>query len=295
VRKLQRWWTLAAGALAVLALALPAASSAAVPARLYFNGSFGSCALTAWRDFHDAALGSAPPGFGVEREQADGSCYAKVSVTDGPSTSTSGDISYLWEGNGSNDYSLPWMQSGAEAWFRMRILFPNGRDPAYPGVFHVAPLPRGWDFFEEWHEPVEAGYSTIVGVHGGSTGAAGRDPNVLTFVPTGGTATNQTFTNLYQRNRTRSRIPLRYNHWYDILVHLVFGSTPQTGLAQWWVDGVLQDSVHVPTITSVADGSTPGVSHQVGLYRGPSETYVDTVYIDAVADGPTRASVGNAH
>jgi hypothetical protein len=224
-----------------------------------------------------------------------------VNDTNTYSTSANGDISFLWEGNGgTNSYSLPYLQNGQSTWFRMQVLFPDGTNPAYPGVFHVAPGPSGWDYIEEWHSCVQgiqncacaAGYSTSVQVHGGSTGATGSDPNTLSFVPIGGDASSQTWTWLYQTNGTGSRIPLKYNHWYDILVHLVFGTTSQAGLAEWWVDGVLQSSVQVPTISYCANGAVPGVSHEVGLYRGPSETYTDTVYVDGVVDGPTRASVG---
>jgi len=74
---------------------------------------------------------------------------------------------------------------------------------------------------------------------------------------------------------------------------MVFGTSSQTGLAEWWVDGVLQSSVHVPTISYCSNSVVPGVSHQVGLYRGPSMSYADTIYIGGVVDGATRASVGS--
>jgi hypothetical protein len=130
-------------------------------------------------------------------------------------------------------------------------------------------------------------------VHPG--GGVSGDPATLLLRPVGGLDPyNQTFTRLYQTNglpqTQANRVPIRYNHWYEVVTHIVFGTTSQTGRVEWWVDGVQQTSADVPTITQVGS-SVPGVGHQVGLYRGPSRSDTDTIYIDGVRVGPTRASV----
>jgi hypothetical protein len=250
-------------------------------ALLFFNGGFKTCNLSKWRDFHDAWLTATPPGFAVGASPSFNGCTAKVNVTNQASTSVSGDASMLWEGNGSNSYQLPWLQDGSDTWFRMQVLFPDSTNPAYPGRFTVAPIGGGWDTIEAWHAAPGAGYSTYVGIDPGR-------PPCLTFRLVGGPAANQTFTHVYQTNRaSHHRVPLRYNHWYDIVVHLVFGTTSETGFAQWWVDGILQYSEHVPTMSYLPDGSVPGVGHEVGLYRGPSRTDTDNIYIAGVSVGPT--------
>ncbi len=260
----------------------------------YFVGDFDTCNLSQWTDFHDAQLSMTPPGFVAQSTPRFGSgCSTLVTVTNAADTSTSGDGSVLWEGNGSNSYGLPYLQNGADTWFRMQFALPDGQDPSFPGKFTVAPL-GGWDIIEEWHAAPGAGYSTVLNVHP-SWGYPGS-PGVLMLRPVGGSdPNNQTFTNLYQTNGAAqteaNRIPIRFNHWYDVVVHLVFGTTSATGRVEWWIDGVAQTSANVPTITQVGS-SVPGVGHEVGLYRGPSRTDTDTIYIDGVRAGPMRSSVG---
>jgi len=206
-------------------------------------------------------------------------------VTNQASTSSSGDGSYLWEGNGSNSYQLPQNQNGANTWYRMQVLFPDGTNTAYPGRFKPSVISSGWDIFEEWHSAPGAGYSTTLGVWG-------SNPPCLMLRVVGGNTSSQAMQWVHQQDGTGQDVPLKYNHWYDILVHSVYGTTAQTGYIEWYVDGALQYAAHVPTITYLSNGSVPGVSRQVGLYRGPSRTDTDTIYIDGVTDGPTRTSVG---
>jgi hypothetical protein len=253
-----------------------------------FVGDFDTCDRSQWHDFHDAHLSSATPGVQVERpDSRSAGCHARIRVTDqGDSSSRTGDGSMLWEGNGDNAYVLPHLQPKSDTWFRMQILFPDDRDPAHPGTFTPAPA-GGWDIVEEWHEPPGAGYSSVVGVQ---RDAQGRP--ALGFRPVGGPASSQVFTYWLQTDGTARPVGLQANHWYDIVVHIVFGVTRGTGFAEWWVDGVRQNAQHVPTLTSWADGSVPGVGHAVGLYRGPREFVTDTLYLDGVVDGPTAGSVG---
>jgi hypothetical protein len=161
----------------------------------------------------------------------------------------------------------------------MQVAFPNGTDLRFPGKFTHSVISSGWDMFLEWHSAPGAGYSSYVGVWG-------SDPPVLMLRPAGGNVSSQTL------GWIRDTQPLQFNHWYDIVVHQVFSADPSTGLIEWWVDGRLLYSAHVPTLTRRTDGTTPPVSLQAGLYRGPSRVDTDTIYVDGVRAGPTRASVG---
>lgn len=261
-------------------------TTAAPTAAPYFTGDFDSCNLLQWRDFHDAWLNATPVGFIVRATPSYSGCASQVNATNQASTSTTGDASMLWEGDGSNSYRLPWLQNGADTWFRMQVAFPNGADPRFPGKFTPSPLSGGWDIFQSWHAAPGAGYSTVVGVSPSS-------PPTLLLRPVGGAAPpNQTFGSVHQQDATGKDVPLKWNHWYDILVRIKFAPTATDGYIEWWVDGVLQYAAHVPTLTYTSTGSVPGAGHEVGLYRGPSRTDTDTIYIDGVVVGPTRASVG---
>jgi hypothetical protein len=84
---------------------------------------------------------------------------------------------------------------------------------------------------------------------------------------------------------------LRYNHWYDILFHLIWSPDPHVGLAEWWVDGAQKASVAFPTLYTLPDGSHSYNSFGLYNYRlhGP---WRSEVRFDDVAVGPDRASVG---
>lgn len=95
----------------------------------------------------------------------------------------------------------------------------------------------------------------------------------------------------HQQDGGSSRIPLQFNHWYDIVCRITFGPTSSTGSIEWYIDGVHQGTHSVPTIAVASNGSVPGLGHEIGLYRGPSHSAVDTLYLDGVRVGPTKASV----
>jgi hypothetical protein len=257
---------------------------------LYFNGDLQAGDLSQWSDFHDAHLSSIPPGVLVVPRPG-GGYMGRVLVPAGSSTSTTGDATFLWEGG---DYKAPWLSKGADTWFRQRILFPDGTNASYPGRFTPSqPVSSGWDTVWELHDAPGAGYSTCLMVWGSS-------PPCLMFRPCGGIVGTQTYQWVHEKvggDRTAADKPLQWNHWYDVLIHLVLTDDPAVGFAEWWVDDVLQYAAHTPTLTKMSDGSVPGVGLEVGLYRGqgpgaPVRTDVDTVYMSHTKAGPSRASVG---
>lgn len=259
----------------------PGSSSTTVSSgTVYFDGDFDTCDLSQWSDFHDAQLSVNPPGFVVQPSPAYYGCAARVNVTNAADTSSTGDASFLWTASG---YNQPWLAKGADTWFRMQVAFPDGT--SFPGKFTHSVVSSGWDTFMEWHSANGCGYSNMVSVWG-------SDPPVLMFRPVGGAADpNQTFKYIHEKDASGADIPLRFNHWYDIVVHFVFNNDPALGLAEWWVDGALRYSAHISTISTCSDGQVHPLSYQAGLYRGPSRTDQDTIYIDGVRAGSTRISV----
>lgn len=261
------------------------------PGGEYFNGNFDTCNLSQWSDFHDAHLPSGVVTVSSPRYGGTG-CSARITVTDNPDSSQGGDATVLWAGNGSNSYDLAWLQNGQSTWFRTQFILPSA-------TFKVSPVGGGWDIIMEWHSNVNivpSAYSTIVQIAPG--GGVPSDPACIQFRPVGGLSqADQKFTYLYQTNGApqtqANRIPVLFDHWYDIVVHLTFAkSAAAGGAAEWWINNVAQDSVSCATLVAANNGSVPGVGFEVGLYRGPSQPQTDVIYVDGTIAGPTAASIG---
>ena len=93
-------------------------------------------------------------------------------------------------------------------------------------------------------------------------------------------------------------VPLKYNHWYDILVHVKWDYT-SSGLVEYWLDGAKAVTYNGPTLFWFADNNPnfagasagPGQTYWMeGYYRG-SGSSTESVYHDAAEIGPTLASV----
>jgi hypothetical protein len=266
------------------------------PSSLYFNGDFETGNLSQFVDFHDAHLTGSPPGVQIHAPGFSSFYCARLNILDRPDSSVYGDLAMLWDGDGNNSYQLPYLQEGQTTWFRLQILFPDGTDPQYPG--NVWPAAGSFGIFYTWHTNpyvVPTAYSTYIGLHGGNgiKGASG-DPISILFRPVGG-AGEGTFTYLYHTNGApqaqENRVPVVWNHWYDIVARITFGKTAVTGSVEWYVDGVAQTGANCPTIAIAGDGSVPGVGHEAGYYRGPTKPGTEVVYIDGMRAGPSRASV----
>lgn len=264
------------------------------PSGLYFNGDFETGNLSQFNDFHDAHLNRVPPGFQVVARPDGGGYMARVNVQDGPDTSTYGDLAMLWEGNGGNAYSLPYLQLGQTTWFRLDFLIPNNTDSRYPGSYR--PDPGAFGIMHTWHTNpgvVPTAYSTNMGPFGGGGVGNTSDPACLRLHVRGGPgegiATGATFYQTDGAAQTQAnRKPLKFNHWYSSVIKLKFGTDASTGHVEWYVDGVLQVNASVATYPSGGGG----LGHEAGLYRGPTKPGLEVVYIDNMRSGPTRESVG---
>ena len=228
-----------------------------------------------------------PPGVSVVSTPAG---YAAKVIVDPNfmAGSSSGPSTTMWAGNGSNTYSLPWQQRGADTWFHARYLFPDGTNASYPGRFQPMPTAgyaADWDILMEWHSAPGAGYSSVVGIYGRKDGAPAR----LHLRPVG----NNTFHLFVETDRTQTKacntpnpcgtpLALKYNHWYDISVHIKFSPDPSVGLMEWYVDGNWRFSDNLATMNYASDGLVPGVAFENGLYRSGGSSHVDTLYIQGI-------------
>ncbi|MEJ7567616.1 MAG: heparin lyase I family protein [Gaiellaceae bacterium] len=249
----------------------------------YLVDTFETGDLTKWSDFSNAGLSRTPSGMQVVPvPNTDGSSTqtAKVTVATGGLPNSAAFLQ-------TNSYQLPWAVIGADVWHRMRVLFPSGANPAYPGKFTVD-TPGGWNTVIAWHNRTDAAtgpygnsyLSSMVMVHNNADGTArlqlrtaGGTPQVpvLTYIP-GPT--------------------LQYDHWYDIQVRFVLSEQAAVGYYEWWVNNSQIATGKAPTAYKLPDG-TSGQLFQVGHYRSPDHsTSSGTLYIDDVTVGPTRASTG---
>jgi hypothetical protein len=83
---------------------------------------------------------------------------------------------------------------------------------------------------------------------------------------------------------------LRYNHWYDMLFHVVWSPKPRTGFVQWWRDGRRMVSRHIADLWQRPDGSTDHVAFELNNYRLHAN-WSSTIYYGETMIGPTRSSV----
>lgn len=256
------------------------------PTGAYFVGNFDTGNLSQWPDLSNAngAKVVTSPIFGTAGYSL------KCTTTNAPDSSVGGDACYVQRG--TND---PWQQEGTEAWYRFKLLLPSGNDARYPGSWSPQGG-SGWNMFAEWHEPGGYGYSPYFGAWAGGTCL------MMRWVP----GNNGNWLYAKDVDGAGNPIPIQKDHWYDMLIHVVWSSSNSRGRVEWWLDGrqayptangkdaygnplpATFQTMH-PSKTDPSRGASP--FWQVGHYRGTA-TWTDTTYMDGVVVGPTRLSVG---
>jgi Polysaccharide lyase len=273
--------------LALLSTSLALASSRSQPSSVsqapshkvarYFVGNFESGNLRQWGylgDAHGAVVVKSPTFDRTSR-------YAlRCTTTNAPDSSVDGDGCYLQYGT----FDAKWSAAGSDVWYRIQVLLPSGRNQAYAGRFRPSP-PGGWDMFMEWHNsPCASCPGSYLSPYVGVVKRGNRAS--LAFRMVGGDATNPTYT-----YATDPR-PIAYDRWFDMLVHIRWSSDASQGRAEWFVDGRRLYSRSVATLFRLPDGSESKTMLSVGHYRA-TETETDTVYLDGIVAGPTRASIAS--
>jgi hypothetical protein len=84
---------------------------------------------------------------------------------------------------------------------------------------------------------------------------------------------------------------LKYNHWYDVLLHARWSPDPSVGFMEWWLDGKRLFSRHVADLWQRPDGSYDHLSFELNNYRLHAN-WNSTVYYSKTRIGPTQASTG---
>jgi len=192
----------------------------------------------------------------------------------------------LWNNN-NTDYIG---REGQETWEHVRLMFPHGNES-------YNPTSGDWNWLVEHHNDsnykpfVNSGILTweypelVWGVNTKAKLPDGTEVIKLFMRVWGGDDTHPGKpTIIYQDS------PLAFNHWYDMLTHVVWSHDGQKGQVEWWLDGKLLFSQHTATLWQRPDGTIDHVNFEFTNYRLHSDMN-STVYYSQVKLGPSRNSV----
>lgn len=205
-----------------------------------------------------------------------GATLTNIGSSSGPNASSQLAALYLNPGKSAH------ASAGDNTWYHVRVFFPTGYQPTT----------GEWNWIVEWHDDVptynecNACTSVAMGVYTDYpvTTGFGKNPRLALRLAGGSTGS------IVQKSIVLPSRSLLRGHSYDLVFHFVWSSSPTTGLAEWWVDGVRQVSTNFPTLYRRQDGASS--SNGFGLYNYRlSATWSASVLFDHVATGPTRASV----
>jgi hypothetical protein len=171
-----------------------------------------------------------------------------------------------------------------DTWYRVRMLFPGGR---------YVPTRGQWNWVVEWHNDdrtasFPGAYSIALGVYtdySGTKRAPGRNPRLALRLMGGRVRSPRV------RTVEMPRDSLLYDHWYDLVFHIVWSADRRVGRVEWWCDGGLEMRTRFPTLYTLPRGlhsyNTFGVYNYRLRARWPSE-----VRVADTAIGPDATSVG---
>jgi hypothetical protein len=194
-----------------------------------------------------------------------------------PGGALRGDWTYLF-----NDQSAAYYgRNGQENWVHFRVMLPGG------GAY--VPTVGEWNWLHESHNDSKflnfAGVSELPELAIGVANYAGAPYPMLFMRILGGQDLNPP-----PPTYVFDGSALRYDHWYDMVLHVIWSPDPSTGLVEWWMDGKLMYSHHVADLWQRPDGSYDQTEFELNNYRLHAD-WNSTVYYSKVAIGPTQASV----
>jgi hypothetical protein len=174
---------------------------------------------------------------------------------------------------------------GEETWYRVRIRFPSGK---------YFPTTGQWNWHVEWHNDDHTAsygsYSTAMGVYTDYpvvAGQVGTSPR-LALRLAGGLSSSPTY-----ESHELPLGSLRYDHWYDIVFRIVWGTDKDgTGRIGWWVDGTQRLSKSFPILQRNPDGTVDHPGFGIYNYRLHDPSHTSEVHFDSVLIGPSAESVG---
>lgn len=201
-------------------------------------------------------------------------------TSSGPNSSS--ELTSMFLGNGDSRIHTG---RGEETWYRIRMRFPSG---AY------FPTTGQWNWHVEWHnDDRTASYgsvSTGLGVYTDYpvvSGDVGKNPRLALRLVGGLSSSPQS------ESHELPLGSLRYDHWYDIVFRIVWGTdTDGTGWIAWWVDGTRWLSKSFPMLQRNPDGTVDRPAFGLYNYRLHDPTHTSEVRFGSVLIGPSAASVG---
>jgi hypothetical protein len=177
----------------------------------------------------------------------------------------------------SNHAALARAKNGQEAWYRVRVRFPDR------GLYN--PTAGQWNWVIAWHEEYAqstTAYSIAMGVY--TDYPSGRNARLVLRLMGGQTLAPSVYTCSLPSNS------LELGHWYDLQFHFVWSPDPAVGNAEWWVDGEQVCSLHFPTLYRNPDGSITFNNFGLYNYRRHAD-WTSRIDFDDIVIGPTRASL----
>lgn len=183
---------------------------------------------------------------------------------------------------------LDWTDDeGLETWTRTRVFFPVDYAPS--GLFNGE-----WNWIEEWHTDnytqMQNGNSMALGVFSSKwdTNFRGTSPRFV-FRLMGGDINNK---QIDSTSCSTKEGAFKFQHWYDVVIHMFWSSDPKKGKVELWIDGSRVCSINFPTLYTLADGKRSW-NNGFGMYNyRPMHNWSSTVYFGQFSIGPTAQSVG---
>ena len=194
------------------------------------------------------------------------------------------DSVYLWNS------PMPYLgNDGQRNWIHFRIMFPADYHPT-SGEWNIFTEFHNDPGYQAWHDSgrISLEYPELALYVTNYTHSRPR----LMWRVRGGTDGLQDMSvgkNVFQI-KGRGRPEFRRDHWYDMLLHVVWSPDPTRGRFAWWLDGRRQFAGALPTLWRRPDGSTDHVQLELNNYREHAD-WNATVYYGKIAVGPTKASV----
>jgi Polysaccharide lyase len=232
------------------------------------------------------------------------SAYAQLVAVDAPS-SPANDLPHAGRAPGSGTDCCDGNGQHGNAWYRVRLRFPPG--------YQATPLRQNTIFQLHVDAKTEqdaaahgqSAYSTALLVESSvpprytlSTACPGSPmfcvvPGVhphLSLQVAGGSTADSYATAV--KHFANGRQPLRMNHWYDVVLHVVWDPSPRVGRVQWWVDGRRLVDTHLSTQYTRGDGTTSYAENIEALNYRLWASWPSSIDFDNLLVGPTAATVG---
>lgn len=176
---------------------------------------------------------------------------------------------------------------GFDTWTRLKVYFPHDYSPS--GLFNGE-----WNWLAGWHTDdytqTQNGNSILLGVFASKSDSNGRGSDSRLVLRLMGGETSKKL--IDSRTCSQPEGALKLQHWYDVVIHMIWSSDPKIGKAELWIDGENMCSTNFPTLYTNPNGSKSW-NNGFGLYNyRPMHDWSSTIYYGKFSIGPTAQSIG---